>query len=755
MSSSSSSSSSSIQPGTIIYTQTDEAPALATYALLPVVQAFAKAAGVRVETRDISLSGRTLAAFSDQLPASQRVPDALKELGELCLSADANIVKLPNVSASVPQLKATIAELQKRGVRLPPFVDAPSSPAEKDAAARYAAVLGSAVNPVLRQGNSDRRAPRAVKEYVRKFPPQNKPWKRDAKTHVASMAAGDFYGTERSFVNAAPRAVRIEHVDAAGATTVLSKKPVKLDAGDVVDASFVSVAALDKFLVAQIADAHQAGVLFSVHLKATMMKVSDPIIFGRVVRAFFQPVFDKHAAALAQVGADANQGWGAVLERIATIADAGVRAANDADIKACLAARPALAMVDSSKGITNLHVPSDVIIDASMPVVIRDSGCMWNAANKLQEVKCVVPDRCYAGVYQAVIDDCRANGAYDATKIGSVANVGLMAQKAEEYGSHDKTFQIKAAGTVRIVDDASGKVLLEHTGVGAGDVWRACITKDAPIVDWIKLAVQRARLSNTPAVFWLDKQRAHDAQLIALVQKQLKTEDTKGLTIEIMSPIDATKYTVARLRRGEDTISVTGNVLRDYLTDLFPIIEVGTSARMLSIVPLLKGGGLFETGAGGSAPKHVQQLVEANHLRWDSLGEYMALAASIEHLANRYGNEKARVIGKALDDATAKYLLEGKTPTGKVGQLDNRGATFYITLFWAQAIAKQTQDAALAKTFAPAAQKLAANETTILAELVKGAGSPVELGGYYRPEPAKVAAIMRPSATLNAIIDSL
>jgi isocitrate dehydrogenase len=748
-------SSKSASRGTIVYTKTDEAPALATYALLPVIKAFAGVAGVRVETRDISLAGRALAAFSDQLPAAQRVPDALKELGELCHSPDANVIKLPNISASVPQLKATIAELQRRGFALPPLADAPQSDAERDVAARYAGVMGSAVNPVLRQGNSDRRAPRAVKEYTRKYPPQNKPWRKDAATHVAAMSKGDFYGNERASVAANERQLRIEFVDrASGAVSPLGKKPVKVPAGAVFDSTFLSVAELDRFLAAQIDDAKARNLLFSVHLKATMMKVSDPVIFGHVVRAFFEPVFTKHAAALKSAGVDATHGVAGMLERVKTIADVAQRAQIEADIKATLAARPALAMVDSAKGITNLHVPSDVIIDASMPVVIRDSGCMWGPDNKLHEVKCVIPDRSYAGIYQAVIDDCRQNGAYDATKIGSVANVGLMAEKAEEYGSHDKTFVLPAAGTVRVVDAASG-ALVSSAECERGDIWRGCVTNDAPIRDWVKLAVQRARLSATPAIFWLDDARAHDAQLIAKVRAYLKEHDLAGLTVQIMSPIAATQYTLARLRRGEDTISVTGNVLRDYLTDLFPILEVGTSARMLSIVPLLNGGGLFETGAGGSAPKHVQQFLAENHLRWDSLGEYMALAASIEHLANRYDNKTARTLARALDDATAKYLLNGKTPSAKTGEIDNRGSTFYIAFYWAEALAKQTDDAALAKQFAPVARQLVENEAKINAELMKVQGSPVDIGGYYFPDEAKAAAAMRPSATLNKIIDSI
>jgi isocitrate dehydrogenase len=734
----------------IIYTWTDEAPALATYALLPVVRAFAGATGVPVETRDISLAGRILAVFPEAL-GDRAVSDDLAELGRLVETPEANVIKLPNISASVPQLKASIKELQGKGFPLPDYPDDPKNDAERDVRARYDRVKGSAVNPVLREGNSDRRAPKSVKDFARAHPPRMKPWPEDSKTRVATMDAGDFRHNEKSVTLDAPTTARIEHVAPDGTVTVLKEK-LPLQAGEVLDATYMSRQALVDFLRAQVEEARRLGVLFSVHLKATMMKVSDPIIFGHVVRVFFEPVFTKHAAVLERLGVNPNDGFQDVLTKVATLPEAE-RAAIEADIQAVYERGPAIAMVNSDKGITNLHVPSDIIIDASMPPMIRDGGGMWNAAGKLQDTLAVIPDSSYAPVYRAVVEDAQANGQFDPATMGSVPNVGLMAMKAEEYGSHDKTFEIRADGVVRVVD-GEGNTLLQDE-VEVGDIWRACQTKDAAIRDWVKLAVNRARATGAPAVFWLDRTRAHDAQLIEKVERYLKEQDTSGPDIRILAPAEATKFSLARIRRGEDTISVTGNVLRDYLTDLFPILEIGTSARMLSIVPLLNGGGLFETGAGGSAPKHVQQFVEEGYLRWDSLGEYMALAASLEHLGETFDNAGARVLAETLDKATARYLQEGKEPARKVGQIDNRGSTFYLTLYWAQALAEQTTDPALAERFRPVAEALTANEAKIAGELIAAQGSPQELGGYYMPDPGLADAAMRPSETLNRVIDGI
>jgi isocitrate dehydrogenase len=737
------------KPPSIIYTWTDEAPALATHAFLPVIRAFAGAAGVPVETRDISVAGRVLAAFADVLPEGQRVSDDLAELGRLVDTPEANVIKLPNISASVPQLKACIAELQTKGYALPDYPEEPADDRERDVGARYDRVKGSAVNPVLRQGNSDRRAPRSVKEFARKNPPRMRAWPEDSKTHVATMGAGDFFANEKSVTLGAPTKARIEHVAVDGTVTVL-KESLPLKAGEVLDATYMSKRALVAFLRDQMKDAKARGVLFSLHLKATMMKVSDPIMFGHAVRVFFEDVFTKHAAVLARLGVDANNGLGDLLAKIAVLPEAE-RKAIEADIQAAYENGPAIAMVDSARGITNLHVPSDIIIDASMPPMIRDSGRMWNAKGELQDIKAVIPDASYAGIYDAVVRDCLAHGQFDPATMGSVPNVGLMAQKAEEYGSHDKTFEIAAPGTVRVVD-VEGRTLLEHA-VEAGDIWRACQTKDAAVRDWVKLAVARARATGSPAVFWLESTRAHDAELIRKVEAYLKEHDTQGLDIRILSPEDAMRFSLERIRRGEDTISVAGNVLRDYLTDLFPILEIGTSARMLSIVPLLNGGGLFETGAGGSAPKHVQQFIQEGHLRWDSLGEYMALAASLQHLGERFGNAGALVLADTLDEAVARYLDHACSPSAKVHELDNRGSTFYLTLYWAHAVAEQTKDAALARRFAPAAAALTANEARILGELNATQGTPQDIGGYYKPDDAKAGAALRPSATLNRIIE--
>lgn len=735
----------------IIYTQTDEAPALATYSLLPIIQTFAKAADVVVETRDISLSGRIIAVFPEFLSAAQQQSDALAELGELATKPEANIIKLPNISASVPQLKAAIKELQAKGYALPDYPEEAKTEQEKDIKARYDKVKGSAVNPVLREGNSDRRAPLSVKQYARKNPHSMGAWSKESKSHVSHMSQGDFYGSEQSVTVAEAGPVKIQLVQADGAVKVLKEK-TSLLAGEVIDASVMSISALRAFLAEQVADAKAKGVLFSVHLKATMMKVSDPILFGHVVTVFFKELFDKHAATFARIGVDVNNGFGDLLAKIALLPDAE-RAVIEADIAAAYANGPAIAMVNSDKGITNLHVPSDVIIDASMPAAIRSSGQMWNAQGKLQDTKFVIPDRCYAGVYQETVNFCKEHGAFDPRTMGTIPNVGLMAQKAEEYGSHDKTFEIPADGTVQVLD-AAGNVLMSHT-VAAGDIWRMCQTKDAPIQDWVKLAVNRARLSNTPAVFWLDAKRAHDAQIIKKVEQYLKNHDTTGLDIQILSPEEATRFSLARMKQGLDTISVTGNVLRDYLTDLFPILELGTSAKMLSIVPLMNGGGLFETGAGGSAPKHVEQFVEENHLRWDSLGEFLALAASLEHLSQTSGNARAQVLADTLDQATAKFLDNDKSPTRKLGQLDNRGSHFYLALYWAEALAAQSKDAALAQRFAPLAATLTEQEQTIVHELNSVQGKAVDIGGYYRLDDVKASAAMRPSQTFNQALAAI
>ncbi|WP_314613014.1 NADP-dependent isocitrate dehydrogenase [Streptomyces stackebrandtii] len=736
---------------TIIYTHTDEAPALATYSFLPVIQAYASQAGVTVETRDISLAGRIIAVFPEYLEEGQRIADALAELGALAKTPGANIIKLPNVSASIPQLKAAIAELQAQGYALPDYPDDPQTDQDKDVRARYDKIKGSAVNPVLREGNSDRRAPASVKNYAKAHPHRMGAWTPESKTNVATMSDNDFASTEKSAVIAQDDTLRFEFTAADGTVSEL-REPLKVIAGEVVDAAVMRAAALRTFLSEQVARAKAEGVLFSVHLKATMMKVSDPIVFGHVVRAFFPATFAKYGEVLAGAGLTPNDGLGGVLKGLESLPH-GLGEEIKASFDAELAAGPALAMVDSDKGITNLHVPSDVIVDASMPAMIRTSGHMWGPDGQEADTLAVLPDHSYSGVYQVVLDDCRAHGAFDPSTMGSVPNVGLMAQKAEEYGSHDKTFEIAEAGTVRLVDSA-GNVVLEQE-VAEGDVFRACQTKDLPIQDWVKLAVTRARATGSPAVFWLDENRAHDAQLIAKVKQYLPEHDTEGLDIRILSPIEATKFSLERIRRGEDTISVTGNVLRDYLTDLFPILELGTSAKMLSVVPLMAGGGLFETGAGGSAPKHVQQLVKENYLRWDSLGEFFALAASFEHLATTTGNGRAQVLADTLDRATGTFLNEDKSPTRRLGGIDNRGSHFYLGLYWAQELAAQTEDAELAKAFAPLAETLAANEQKIVDELVAVQGSPAEIGGYYQPDPAKAAAVMRPSATLNEALASL
>ena len=734
---------------TIIYTHTDEAPALATYSFLPILRTFASAAGVKVETRDISLSGRILSQFPERLREDQQVGDHLAELGRMAQTPEANIIKLPNISASIPQLKAAIAELQAQGYDLPDYPDDPQDDEALATKARYDAVKGSAVNPVLREGNSDRRAPRAVKDYARANPHRMGAWSADSGSHVASMTGGDFFANEQSVCVPEATEARIEHVAADGGVTAM-RAPVALEAGEVIDSSFLSRKALCSFLSEQVCDAKERGVLFSLHMKATMMKVSDPIIFGYGVQAFFAPVFTKHAATFERLGVDPRNGFGDVVAKIGEL-EASEREAIEADIQSCLAEGPAIAMVDSDRGITNLHVPSDVIIDASMPAMLRDSGRMWNAEGKTQDAKAVIPDRSYAGIYQAVIDDCKANGALDPTTMGSVPNVGLMAKKAEEYGSHDKTFEVPADGTMRVVD-GSGATLMEHS-VEAGDIWRMCQTKDGPIRDWVKLAVSRARATGAPAVFWLNRERAHDARLIEKVEAYLPGHETDGLTFEVLAPADACRYSLERIRRGEDTISVTGNVLRDYLTDLFPILEVGTSAKMLSIVPLMNGGGLFETGAGGSAPKHVQQFEKENHLRWDSLGEFMALAASFEHLAEQSDNASARVLGEALDAATSRYLMENKAPSRKCGELDNRGTHYYLATFWARALADQGQDAGLAERFAGLAAALEGAEEQIVGELNGAQGQAMDIGGYYHPDPERASQAMRPSATLNGILE--
>jgi isocitrate dehydrogenase len=736
-------------PGKIIWTEIDEAPALATYSLLPIVRKFTEGTGITIETADISLTGRILANFPENLTPAQRVPDWLTQLGELAKRPEANIVKLPNISASVPQLKAAIKELQEKGYRVPDYPENPATPAEQAIKARYGKVLGSAVNPVLREGNSDRRAAAAVKAYARKHPHKLGRWTPDSKAHVATMSRGDFASNEKSVTVPEATTVRIELVDRAGAVTVL-KDGLALKAGEVLDGTFMSRAALVDFLEEQLEDARKQGVLFSLHLKATMMKVSDPIIFGVAVRTFFRDVFDRHAAVFAQIGVDPNNGLGDLYAKLKGLPPA-TQAEIEADIQACYDARPALAMVNSDRGITNLHVPSDVIIDASIPPMIRDSGQMWGPDGKLRETKAVIPDHSYAPLYHETIEHCKQHGAFDPRTMGSVPNVGLMAQQAEEYGSHDKTFQVAAAGTVRVVD-AQGRTLMEHA-VGAGDIWRACQTKDAPIRDWVKLGVARARITGAPAVFWLDRNRAHDAQLIEKVTRYLREHDTSGLDIRIMSVGEAARFSLERMRAGQDTISVTGNVLRDYNTDLFPILELGTSAKMLSIVPLMDGGALFETGAGGSAPKHVQQFLEEGHLRWDSLGEFLALAESFDHMARAASHAKARVFAETLHAANAQFLDSDKSPSRKVGELDTRGSHFYLALYWAQALAAQSDDRELQARFATVARQLAESEATIVAELNAAQGRPVDIGGYFRPDPERTARAMRPSPTLNAIVD--
>ena len=727
---------------TIIYTQTDEAPALATYSFLPIVQAFTKPSGVNVETRDISLAARILSQFPDRLNDEQQTSDALAELGELAKTPEANIIKLPNISASVPQMEAAISELQAKGFDIPDYADAEEV---------YAKVKGSAVNPVLREGNSDRRAPKAVKEYAKANPHRMGAWSPDSQSHVASMTSGDFRSNEKSVTVENATDVRIEHTATDGTTTVL-KESTPLLAGEIIDATHMSKKALLSFLEEQIADAKDQGVLFSLHMKATMMKVSDPIIFGHCVAAFFKNVFDKHGEILCQAGVDLKNGFGDLLTKIPSLPE-HQQAAIITDIQEAYSNGPALAMVNSDKGITNLHVPSDIIVDASMPAMIRTSGQMWNAAGDTQDTKAVIPDSSYAGIYQATIDFCKEHGAFDPTTMGTVPNVGLMAQKAEEYGSHDKTFEIPADGTVRIID-SDGNTLIEHD-VEQGDIWRACQTKDAPVEDWVKLAVNRARATSSPAVFWLDESRAHDCQIIAKVGQYLGDHDTDGLEIHIMTPVEATEFTLARCKAGEDTISVTGNVLRDYLTDLFPILELGTSAKMLSIVPLMNGGGLFETGAGGSAPKHVQQFTAENYLRWDSLGEFLALAVSLEHLSAKFGNAKAQVLADALDAATGQFLLNDKSPTRKLGGIDNRGSHFYLALYWADALTAQTEDAELAAIFKPVATALRGNESSIIEELIAVQGSSVDTGGYYKMNDSLTSEAMRPSQTLNDILANI
>ncbi len=735
----------------IIYTKTDEAPALATYSLLPIVEAFTHAAGVEVETRDISLAGRIIANFPERLTEEQRQSDALSELGELAKTPEANIIKLPNISASIPQLTAAIKELQAKGYDLPDYPEEPQNDAEKEIKIRYAKVLGSAVNPVLREGNSDRRAPSAVKQFARTNPHSMGAWSPNSKSHVASMSKGDFYGSEKSVTIGEATDARIEFAGADGTVAVL-KESIPLQAGEIIDASAMSKSALRDFLASQVEDAKDQDVLFSLHLKATMMKVSDPIIFGHAVSVFYKSVFEKHAAIFESLGVDLNNGLGDVYAKISTLPDSQ-RAEIEADIQAVYQNGPDLAMVNSDKGITNLHVPSDIIVDASMPAAIRASGQMWGPDGNQKDTKFIIPDRCYAGVYQATIDFCKEHGAFDPTTMGSVPNVGLMAQKAEEYGSHDKTFQSPEKGSIRVVD-TNGATLIEQT-VEAGDIFRMCQVKDAPIQDWVKLAVNRARATGSPAVFWLDENRAHDSQLIKKVNAYLPNHDTEGLDIRILSPVEATRFSLERIKAGQDTISVTGNVLRDYLTDLFPILELGTSAKMLSIVPLMNGGGLFETGAGGSAPKHVQQFESEGHLRWDSLGEFLALAVSLEHLANTFGNAQAQILAETLDQATAAFLQNNKSPSRKVNELDNRGSHFYLALYWAQALVAQDKDADLKARFAPLAQQLADNEKAIVDELNAAQGAPVDIGGYYAPDEVKANAAMRPSPTLNAAIASV
>ena len=737
---------------TIIWTEIDEAPALATYSLLPIVQAFAKGTGVSVETRDISLSGRIISAFPENLAEKQRIPDFLAQLGELAVTPEANIIKLPNISASIPQLKEAIKELQGKGYNVPDYPESPKDEAEKAIQARYAKVLGSAVNPVLRQGNSDRRSPLSVKAFSKKNPHKLGAWKQDSKAHVAHMTADDFYGHETSMTVEKPIDYRIEFVGADGKATVLKKK-APLKAGEIIDSTHMNVKALRKFFEEQIEDAKKYDVLFSLHLKATMMKVSDPVMFGHAVTVYFKDVFAKHGEALKQAGVNPNLGLGDLYKKIQAL-PAEKRAEIEADIQATYKVRPALAMVDSDKGITNLHAPNDIIVDASMPVVVRESGGMWGPDGKLKDAKATIPDRCYATIYREIMEDCRKNGALSPATMGSVPNVGLMAQQAEEYGSHDKTFMAPANGTMRVVNDETGATLLEQK-VEEGDIFRMCQAKDAAVRDWVKLAVTRARATGAPAVFWLDKNRAHDRQVIAKVEKYLKDHDTVGLEIQILPPIEAMRYSLQRIRQGKDTISVTGNALRDYLTDLFPILEIGTSAKMLSVVPLLAGGGLFETGAGGSAPKHVQQFVKEGYLRWDSLGEFSALGASLEHIAAQTKNEKAAVLGEALDKAIGKFLDNNKSPARKVGQIDNRGSHFYLALYWAEALAAQAKDKELQARFANVAKQLGDSAAKIDAELIAAQGKPVDVGGYYRPDFAKTDAAMRPSPTLNQIISSM
>jgi len=739
------------QTPTICYTKTDEAPALATYSLLPVIQAFTKPAGIHIDSPDISLAGRILAGFPDFLREDQQVPDALAALGELATRPEANIIKLPNISASVPQMQAAISELQSKGYALPDYPEAPATDREREIKARYDKIKGSAVNPVLREGNSDRRAPKAVKEYARKKPHSMGAWSADSRTAVASMENDDFFANEKSVTLAAPTVAKIQWVGRDGSVRILKDK-LSLQAGEILDATCLRKDSLIRFLEDQIERAKKEGVLFSLHLKATMMKVSDPILFGHAVKVFLRPFLKKHEARLQELGVDFNNGLGDLVAKMQNLSSAE-RSALEADLQAALAEGPALAMVNSDKGITNLHVPSDVIVDASMPAMIREGGKMWNAEGKTQDTLAVIPDRSYAGVYQAVIDFCKEHGAFDPKTMGSVPNVGLMAQKAEEYGSHDKTFEIAADGTMQIVS-AGGEILLQHE-VATGDIWRACQTKDAAIRDWVKLAVQRARATGAPAVFWLDARRAHDAELIRKVESYLQDHDTTGLELPVLAPAEACRFSLERMRQGLDTISVTGNVLRDYLTDLFPILELGTSAKMLSIVPLMNGGGLFETGAGGSAPKHVQQFTAENYLRWDSLGEFLALAVSLEHLAGVFDNAKARVLAHTLDAATGKFLEEDKSPARRVGGIDNRGSHFYLTLYWAQALAEQTEDADLQKIFAPLAAAMAENESAITKELLAVQGQPVDIGGYYQPDDVKASDAMRPSPTLNRLLASL
>ena len=740
-----------MNPSTIIYTHTDEAPALATQSLLPIVRAFGKHAGIEFQTADISLAGRILAAFPEYLQENQRIADALAQLGELVTKPEANVIKLPNISASMPQLNAAIAELQAKGFAVPAYPTNPQNDEEREIQARYDRIKGSAVNPVLREGNSDRRAPKAVKNFAKKYPHSMGAWTADSKSHVATMQSGDFFHNEQSVTVPEATTVRIVHTDKAGKTTEL-RKPLPLKAGEIIDATVLSKKALVQFLQEQVKDAKEQGVLFSLHMKATMMKVSDPIIFGHAVKVFFAPVFEQYGEQLAAAGVNVNNGFGNLLANLDKL-DEATRAGVEKAIAETYAQNPDLAMVDSDKGITNLHVPSDVIVDASMPAMIRNSGRMWDKNGQARDTKAVIPDSSYAGIYRATINFCKEHGAFDPTTMGTVPNVGLMAQKAEEYGSHDKTFEIAADGKVEVIDD-KGRVLTSHT-VEAGDIWRACQAKDAPIKDWVQLAVNRARLSGMPAIFWLDEKRPHDRELIKKVKQYLAEADTQGLDIQILPPEEACLASLKRMKEGKDTISVTGNVLRDYNTDLFPILELGTSAKMLSIVPLMNGGGLFETGAGGSAPKHVQQFNEENHLRWDSLGEFLALAVSLEHLAQKTGNAKAQVLADALDAATEQLLLNDKSPKRKAGELDNRGSHFYIALYWAQALAAQDKDAELKAVFAPVAEKLAAQEAVILAELSAGAGKPADIGGYYAPDAEKTAKAMRPSAALNAVIDAL